>query len=180
MLARITLAVVVGSAALVFAAAAAAAVDPAEYDSALASVQAVDESISVPANSSNEDFVAGASHNEDAVLALAARSGPNGESPTGNGVAIAPSTRTQFDVTCLDTLGGLAAVGVAVTRSTLLPVGTELIVFVRDTGLPGGMGDGHQVIALPAASCDGAAPLAATVPPHDEGNWVVNDALALP
>jgi hypothetical protein len=34
--------------------------------------------------------------------------------------------------------------------------------------------------ALPAASCDGAAPLAATVPPHEEGNWAVNDALALP
>jgi hypothetical protein len=177
---RITLAVVVSSGALVLAAAAAATVDPAEYDSAVAGVEAVDESISVPANSSNEDFVVGAIHNEDAVLALAAHSGPNGEAPGGNGVAIAPSTRTQFDVTCLDTLGNLAAVGVIVTRSTLLPDGTELIIFVRDTGAPGGVGDGHQVIALPAASCDGAAPLAATVPPHEEGNWVVNDAVALP
>jgi hypothetical protein len=180
MLARFALALVASSGALFLAAPAAAAVDPAEYDSAVANVLAVDASIDVPANSSSEDFVIGASHNEDAVLALTARSGANGEAPSGRGVATAPRTQTQFEVLCLDVAGNLAAVGVVVTRSTFLPVGTELIVFVRDTGLPGGMGDGHQVIALPAESCDGSAPLALTVPPHEAGNWAVNDAVALP
>ena len=67
-----------------------------------------------------------------------------------------------------------------VTRSTFLPEGTELIVFVRDTGAPGGEGDGHTAIALPAETCEGSAPLALTVPPHEHGNWVVNDAVAGP
>jgi hypothetical protein len=178
--ARIALALVTISAALVVAGGAAAAVDPAEYESAVAGVLAVDESITVPANSSSEDFVLGASHNVDATLTLSAQSGPNGENPEGSGIAVSPSTRMHFDVTCLDVAGSLAAVGVVVTRSDFLPVGTEFIVFVRDTTLPGGMGDGHDTISLPAESCEGMALVAATVPPHDAGNWAVNDAVALP
>ena len=180
MLARLALATVAASVTLVVATAAAAAVDPVEYEAAVSAVQAVDESIAVAANSSDEDFVIGAGHNVNAVLALSAQSGPNGESPSGRGIATAPSTQTRFDVTCLDVAGNLAAVGVVVTRSTLLPVGTELIVFVRDTTLPGGTGDGHSVIALPAQACEGSAPVAATVPPHEHGNWTVNDAVAAP
>jgi hypothetical protein len=180
MLFRVAFATAVAAAALVIAPGATAAVDPLEYESAVTAMHAVDRSIPAPANASDRDFVVGASRNEDATLALAAQSGPNGEDPRGQGVAIAPSTRTQFEVTCLDVLGPLAAVGVIVTRSTFLPEGFELVIFVRDTMAPGGMGDGHNVIALPAESCEGAAPLAATVPPHEHGNWVVGDAIALP
>jgi hypothetical protein len=178
MLARV--ATVAASVALVIVPGAAAAVDPVEYESAVAAVNAVDDSIAAPANSTDRDFVVGTSRNEDATLALAAHSGPNGEDPGGQGVAIAPGTRTHFDVTCLDVVGTLAAVGVVVTRSTLLPPGTESVIFVRDTSAPGGAGDGHNVIGLPAQSCEGAAPVAATVPPHEHGNWVVSDAVALP
>jgi hypothetical protein len=180
MLVRVALAAATASAAFVFVAGAAAAVDPAEYDSAVAGVHAVDESIQVAANSSSDDFVLGVSHNQDATLTLSAQSGPNGEDPQGQGIAVAPNTRAHFEVTCLDVAANLAAVGVVVTRSNFLPVGTELIVFVRDTTLPGGASDGHNVIALPAETCEGSAPLAATVPPHDNGNWAVNDTVALP
>jgi hypothetical protein len=180
MLARAASALAAVAAALIIAPGASAAVDPAEYESVVEAVHAVDASIAAPPNLPDRDFVVGTSRNEDATLALAAQSGPNGEDPRGQGVAIAPSTRTQFEVTCLDVLGNLAAVGAVVTRSTLLPEGTELVIFVRDTTAPGGLGDGHQVIALPAESCEGTAALALTVPPHEHGNWIVSDALAVP
>ena len=177
---RIASALAACAAALLVVPVAGAAVDPAEYGAVVEAVQAVDASIAAPPDSPERDLVVGTSRNQDTTLAMAAHSGPNGEDPRGNGVAIAPSTRTHFDVTCVDVAGNLAAVGVVVTRSNLLPPGTELLVFVRDTTLPGGMGDGHNVIVLAAASCVGSALVAATVPPHDHGNWIVSDGLALP
>lgn len=176
--ARIALLSVVAAAALVFAPGVVAAVDPAEYASVVADVQAVDESIAAPASSPDGDFVVGVSRNEDATLALTAQSGPNGEDPRGRGVAIAPSTRTHFEVTCLHVVGTVATVGVVVTRSTFLPPGMELLISVRDTTLPGGAGDGHSVIALPAETC--ALPLEGTILPHEHGNWIVRDAVGLP
>lgn len=177
---RLALALTAVGAALAVAPAAIASVDAVEYEAAATAVTTVEPTIDVPALSFSRDSVVGTSRNGDATLALTARSGPNGEDPEGQGVAIAPSTRTQFDVTCLDTLGGFAAVGVVVTRSTFLAPGTELVVFVRDTMAPGGVGDGHNVIQLPAQSCEGSAALAATVPPHEHGNWVVEDAIGTP
>jgi hypothetical protein len=164
--------------ALTIVSGATAAVDPAEYESVVEAVHAVDASIAAPPNSPDHDFVVGTSRNGDATLAMAAQSGPNGEDPQGEGVAIAPNTRTHFEVTCLHVTGNFAVAGVVVTRSTFLPAGMELLIPVRDTTLPGGELDGHNVIALPAQSC--AAPLAGLVPPHEHGNWIVSDAIALP
>ena len=158
--------------------AATASVDAVEYEAAAAAVTEVEPTIDVPAMSPTRDSVVGTSRNEDATLALTARSGPNGEDPEGQGVAIAPNTRTQFDVTCLHVMGTLATVGVVVTRSTLLAPGTELLISIRDTTLPGGEGDGHSVIAGPAATC--AVPLVGVIPPHEHGNWVVEDAIGSP
>jgi hypothetical protein len=181
MLARFASAVAAAAAVLVIAPGASAAVDPAEYDSAVAAVSAVDPSIQSPSNSTDRDFVVGTSRNEDATLAMAAQSGPNGEDPRGQGVAIAPNTRTHFEVTCLRIVGNHAVAGGVVTRSTNpgLPVGDELLVAVRDTTLPGGELDGHSVIEAPAESC-AVVPLEGTIVPHEHGNWVVSDAVGLP
>jgi hypothetical protein len=173
---------IVAAAALLNAPAASAAVDQAEYESAVAAVTAVDPSIQAPPNSPDRDLVVGASRNENATLAMAAHSGPNGEDPQGHGVAIAPNTRTHFEVTCLRIVGIHAVAGGVVTRTTnpnFQPGITELLVAVRDTTLPGGAGDGHSVIVGPAESC-ALVPLEGTIVPHDHGNWVVSDAVGLP
>jgi hypothetical protein len=177
---RIAFALAAAAAALVIAPGASAAVDPAEYEAVVDAVHAVDPSIVPPPNSPDRDFVVGTSRNDGATLALAAQSGPNGEDPRGEGVAIAPNTRTHFEVTCLHVVANFAVAGAVVTRSTnpALPPGEELLIPVRDTTLPGGELDGSTVIVLPAESC--AAPLAGFVPAHEHGNWVVSDAVALP
>jgi hypothetical protein len=93
-----------------------------------------------------------------------------------------PDTRQyRGRVICLAVAGNLATVGVVPTnaRSNDFPA-LQLVLGVRDSGLPGGTGDGIQAVSTIAANCAVFLPLAAVVNPIERGNLLVHDTLALP
>jgi hypothetical protein len=167
---------------LAFAAPSTARADSGEtpFQAATETLLAADPTAVPPPEDPARDSVHGAGHNGGATLALSAWSGPIGDEPTGTGVANSGGgfhTHVRFEVTCLAVAGNLASVGVVVVGGNLLPEGTESIISIRDSGLPGGTGDGYSVIAAEAETCAALLPIAAVVPPMETGNFHVRDAL---
>jgi hypothetical protein len=153
--------------------------DPEVEPNAIAAIETRDPFLSPASSVTGRDSVHGAGHNVDATLTVAATSGPLGEDAEGAAHANAPATQVSLRVVCLAVSGGLASVGGVVERSNLLPEGTELIIMIRDTGLPGGEGDGASVLAdvpTEADMCPAFVATAALVPPQEHGNWRVLDA----
>jgi hypothetical protein len=157
-----------------------ATLDESQWQEATDALLAVDPTLAPPPADSAVDSVHGAGHNGGATLALSAWSDALGGEPQGTGVAVSGGgfhTQVRFDVSCLAVAGSLASVGVVVVGGNLLPEGTELVVSIRDGGLPGGAGDGYSVIAAEADTCPALLPIAAVVPPMETGNFHVQDAL---
>lgn len=173
----ILLAVVVAMVTAAVSATGAAAVpDPEVEPNAIAAIETGDPLLFPASSVPGSDSVHGAGNNEGATLSVAATSGPLGEDPEGAAHANAPTTQVSLRVVCLAVAGGLASIGAVVERSNLLPEGTELILMIRDTGLPGGEGDGHNEIVADAASCPAFLAFAGAVPVQERGNWLVTDA----
>jgi predicted small secreted protein len=112
-------------------------------------------------------------------VGLHAASGPAGETPSGHESATRPGdTRYRLRVTCLAVEGNLAAYGTVIVKSNNpdYPAGTEFVEVVRDSGLPGGRGDGWELFEEPAATCADFVAAAATAPEIGHGNISVHDA----
>jgi hypothetical protein len=112
-------------------------------------------------------------------VGLHAASGPTGETPSGHESATRPGdTRYRLRVTCLAVDGNLAAYGTVIVKSNNpdFPAGTEFVEIVRDSGLPGGRGDGWDLFDQPAATCANFVAAAATAPDIGHGNISVHDA----
>jgi hypothetical protein len=157
-----------------------AAVDQTQFQAATETLLAADPTAMPPPEDPARDSVHGAGHNGGATLAVSAWSDPIGGDPTGTGVANSGGgfhTHVRFEVTCLAVAGNLASVGVVVVGGNLLPEGTESIISIRDSGLPGGTKDGYSVIAAEADTCAALLPIAAVVPPMESGNFHIRDAL---
>jgi hypothetical protein len=183
MIRRAGLVLLLGIVALTVASAAGAAYDPAEYEAAVDALAAVDPTIEPAPDDPSNDFVVGAGHNITgmATLAISAHSGALGEDAFGQGTATAAvGTRLIFRVTCLAVVHNLASIGVVVEQGNLRPPGTEVLIFIRDSGLPGGEGDGVSTLAgegITADQCPAFVAVAAVVPPIEAGNYLVHDAI---
>jgi hypothetical protein len=108
-----------------------------------------------------------------------AESGPSGQGASGHESATRPGgSRFRLKVTCLAVEGNLAAYGTVVVKSTSpdFPAGTEFVEVVRDSGLPGGRGDGWNIFDEPAATCADFVADAASAPDVGHGNISVRDA----
>jgi hypothetical protein len=169
---------------LVFPSSAGATHDLLDFESAVDAMRAVDPTLDPPPNGPGKDFVVGGGQNLDQNFGLSAHSGALGEDPDGH-VSLTfgqPDTRQyRGRVICLAVAGNLATVGVVPTnaRSNDFPA-LQLVLGVRDSGLPGGTGDGIQAVSTIAANCAVFLPLAAVVNPIERGNLLVHDTLALP
>ena len=115
-------------------------------------------------------------------VGLNAHSGPNGENPFGFESATRPGgTRYRLQVTCLAVEGNLAAYTTLVVKSNNpdFPPGTRFVEVVRDSGLPGGEGDGWFIFDVPPADpddCGAALDEAAEAEDILSGNITVIDA----
>jgi hypothetical protein len=154
----------------------------AEFDSAVAALSAVDPTIDPPPNDSRIDFVVGGGENLDQDFGLSAHSGPLGEDPFGHASATLGQPDTlqyRARVTCLTVAGNLAAVGLVPTDAQSNDFGAlQLVLAIRDSGLPGGTGDGIQIVSAGnAQNCAAFVAAAAVADPLDRGNLLVHDAL---
>lgn len=115
-------------------------------------------------------------------VGLQAQSGPNGENPSGHENATRPGgTRYRLDVTCLAVDGNLASYTTVMVKSNnpSFPPGTQFVEVVRDSGLPGGEGDGWFIFDVPPAdpaNCADFLDEAATADDILSGNITVHDA----
>jgi hypothetical protein len=137
-------------------------------------------------NGGQDRVVGGARDAFDANVSFSARSGLSGQNPHGHINATVPFPGTpgdtlqfRLEVTCLAVAGNLAAAGAVVTESSSndVPPGTNFVVVFRDTGLPGGQGDGvAPFLGAQASTCATFLPLAAAAPPNRSGNVSIHDA----
>lgn len=137
-------------------------------------------------NGGQDRVVGGARDAFDANVSFSARSGPSGQNPHGHINATVPFPGTpgdtlqfRLEVTCLAVAGNLAAAGAVVTESSSndVPPGTNFVVVFRDTGSPGGQGDGvAPFLGAQASTCATFLPLAAAAPPNRSGNVSIHDA----
>jgi hypothetical protein len=115
-------------------------------------------------------------------VGLQAQSGPDGENASGQETATRPGdTRYRLDVTCLAVAGNLAAYSTLMVKSNnpSFPVGTRFVEVVRDSGLPGGQGDGWFIFDVPPADPSNCADFldeAASAENILSGNITVFDA----
>jgi hypothetical protein len=156
-----------------------------DYQSAVDSLVAIDSTIDPPPNDPNKDFAVGGFHGVDGNnVGFSAQSGPLGEDAKGKlsetipfGLpTLTPSTyQGRFVVTCLETIGNNAAMGLHPTDAASNDQANERVLAVHDSGLPGGTGDEYAFADLPASSC--ALGIGFGGFPIDRGNILVNDAL---
>jgi hypothetical protein len=143
-------------------------------------VAAVSLAPGASAAAAGKDFVTGGFEDHFGEnVGLHAMSGPAGEAPSGHESATRPGdTRYRLRVTCLAVEGNVAAYGTVVVKSNNpdFPAGTEFVEVVRDSGLPGGTGDGWEIFDEPAATCADFLAEAATAPDIGHGNITVHDA----
>jgi hypothetical protein len=136
--------------------------------------------VAASAAGAGKDFVNGGFEDHFGEnVGLHAASGPAGENPSGHESATRPGdTRYRLRVTCLAVDGNLAAYGTVIVKSNnpAFPPGTEFVEVVRDSGLPGGAGDGWELFEEPAATCASFVGEAATAPDIARGNISVHDA----
>lgn len=92
---------------------------------------------------------------------------PNPKNPAGG------TLQFRLKVTCLAVDGNLASIGAVTTEATAndVPAGFPFVITVRDSGTPGGEGDGLNVFpGEPASTCPGFLPAALASPPITQGN----------
>jgi hypothetical protein len=173
---------------LVFPSAASATHDLLGFQSAVDAMEAVDRTLDPPPNEGRHDFVVGGFKRFGANIAVSAHSGPLGEDPFGHvSVTVTDSPipdfgqtfQVRFKVTCLAVAANMAALGGVETEaaSNDNPPGTNHVMVFRDSGLPGGAGDGFtEITGFPADNCAVWLPLAAGAGPIERGNFLVHDA----
>ena len=184
----VALAVSVG--VLVLPSGASAQLELPEFQSAVDAMQAVDPTLDPPPNEPRRDFVVGGANNGlGASFGVSAHSDADGQDPFGHLSATEAhptlpgfTVQIRFRVTCLAVLGNMAAVGGVQTQASSNdhPPGTNYIVVFRDSGMPGGVGDGASFNAGfgPVEKlCSGFIGLAAGAGPIAHGNILVHDAM---
>ena len=176
---RILLALTLVVGVIVFPSSASATVDLLDFQSAVDEMLAVDPTLDPPPNDGKHDFVVGGFQAGTYNNAISAHSDPSGQDVFGfeTNTARNGGDKYRSRVTCLAVAGNVAAYGVVVThsQSNTLPPGTQFVDVVRDSGLPGGAGDGWNTFEVPAEDCSLWIPLASGAPPIERGNIVVND-----
>lgn len=133
--------------------------------------------------SSGMDVVTGGARDfTGANVAVSARSQPGGTGASGVVNATLPNPRSPFGgtaqfrlrVTCLAVADGIASIGAAVTDSPandVFPTGTPFVITIRDSGLPGGDGDGLGLFpGAPADTCPVFLAQAPAAAPIEQGN----------
>jgi hypothetical protein len=132
------------------------------------------------AQGANKDFVNGGfTDHFGENVGVHAESGPSGANPRGHESATRPGdTRYRLTVVCLAVQGNVAAYGTIVLKSNNpdFPPGTEFVEIVRDSGLPGGEGDGWDIFDGGAHSCEDRLAAAAGAQDILSGNIHINDA----
>jgi hypothetical protein len=157
----------------------------ADYQDAVAALQAVDPTISPPANDAKKDFVVGGFGDvygyNNGVSAQSDSSGGHVKghiSSTSNSFAPQAGFRVRADVICMAVEGNTAATGISGTITT--PNGTTSyteVEWYRDGGPGGAAVDGFGALsfdhpedcALFLSMADGAEPIT-------KGNILINDA----
>jgi len=115
-------------------------------------------------------------------VAVSARSSDGGRGASGVVNATLPNPRSPFGgtaqfrlkVTCLAVADGVASIGAVVTDSPandVFPAGTPFVITIRDSGQPGGAGDGLGLFpGAPADTCPALLGAAPAAPPIEQGN----------
>jgi hypothetical protein len=178
----------------VFPSSASATHDLLGFQSAVDAMLAVDPTLDPPPNDGRRDFVVGgAQASSGANFGFSAHSDPLGEDPFGHLSATFPAPaiiggggfgetlQIRFKVTCLAVSANLAAIGGVQTEAAAdRPPGTNYLVLFRDSGLPGGTGDGLELrtSSNPVAQlCPIFVLDAALAPPITNGNILIHDAM---
>ncbi len=177
---RILLALTLVVGVIVFPSSASATVDLLDFQSAVDDMLAVDPTLDPPPNDGKHDFVVGGFQAATYNTAISAHSDPSGQDVFGfeTNTARNGGDKYRSRVTCLAVSGNVAAYGVVVTHSesNTLPPGTQFVDVVRDSGLPGGAGDGWRFFPGPAKNCALFIGAASIAPPIERGNILVHDA----
>jgi len=165
-------------------------IDVADFQAALSALSAVDPALAVEAqahSSSERDFAVGGGQSGQVTgggggnFGLSAHGGPSGEDAFGHVSETIPGDgKYRARVTCLavvtDTNGMRAGIRAEITESSsnTLPAGTRLLWHVRDTGLPGGEGDGFR--RTTTSFLIGPCPPATAIPVLEHGNINIHNA----
>jgi hypothetical protein len=175
----VTVVFVVGS--LVVPATASANHSLVDFDAAVAALAAADPTIASPPNDSGKDFVVGGGQSPQLPgginFGISAHSGPLGEDPFGHTSATFNQPEPmQFRgrATCLAVAGNNAAIGFVPTDTASNDLPVDLVLAVRDSGLPGGFGDMATAYFTSAQNCP--ALVGAALHPLTRGNLLVHDA----
>jgi len=163
---------------LVFPSAASATHDLLGFQSAVDAMHAVDRTLDPPPNDGKHDFVVGGFQAGRSNFGVSAHSDPLGNDVWGHVSQTTPDgLKLRGRVTCLAVAGTIAAYGFVVTHSNspFAPPGSDFVHFVRDSGLPGGMGDTWGSSTSAAALCPIFA-VANIGSPIARGNILVHDA----
>jgi hypothetical protein len=151
-------------------------------------MRVVDPTADPPTNGGRHDFAVGGARDAfDANVGFSVHSGPQGEDALGHLSSTVPNrdnparpTYVRMRVTCSSELASIAAFGGVVTQSNVVPRGTNLVVAVRDSGLPGGEHDGLTFKPQPADTCPDFLAAAATAPDVASGDIFIHDAQPQP
>ena len=133
-----------------------ATIDLPDFQAALTALSAVDPQLAVEAqahSSSERDFaVGGGQSSAGSNFGLSAHSGPSGEDAFGHlSDTIPDDGKIRARVVCLQVVtdpSGVKRAGIigqiTESSSNTFPAGSFIVSSVRDTGLPGGEGDGYR------------------------------------
>jgi hypothetical protein len=164
-------------------------IDIADFQAALTALSAVDPELAVEAqahSSGERDFaVGGGQSSVGSNFGLSAHSGPSGEDAFGHlSDTIPDDGKIRARVVCLQVITnittGVKTAGmigqITESESNTSPAGSFIRVSARDTGQPGGSGDGYR------RSIQSAPPNPLVCPPQalifniDHGNINIHDA----
>jgi hypothetical protein len=152
---------------------------------------AVDPTLDPPPNDGRHDFVVGGAQptgsDSGANVGISAHSGPLGEDAFGHVSYTIPNPegpgttfQARIKVTCVNVAGNLAVVTGVQTNaaSNDNPPGTFYTFSLRDSGLPGGTGDGFRGFGGVETDCRNPFFLldAGIAPPIERGNILIHDA----
>ncbi len=153
--------------------------DLLDFKSTVEEMQAVDPTLDPPPNDGKHDFVVGGFQRGDLNTGVSAHSDPSGQDVFGfeTNTTRGGEFKYRQRVTCLAVEGNVAAYGLVVTHSesNTEPPGTQYVEIVRDSGLPGGEGDGWISFRREAESCAQFVELAPLAFPIERGNILVHD-----
>jgi hypothetical protein len=167
---------------------ASATIDPVDFQAALNALAAVDPQLAIEAqvNSSSErDFaVGGGQSSVGSNFGLSAHSGPSGEDAFGHlSDTIPDDGKIRARVVCLQVVtdpNGVKRAGIigriTESSSNTFPPGTFIRSSVRDTGLPGGSGDGYRRAFTSIVPNPMVCPPQALIFDLEHGNINIHDA----